>query len=293
MLDIVGEIRKLRFEYGRRFEEQADITCETKNGLMTFSNKDRCIGRRLYSRRHWSWQMLQSCQQLLIDEQLIKPSNNDVLINVGANIGCILVPLVREKLFQRGIGFEPAPENARYLRTNIEQNGLADRAQAFQLGLSNEDRVASFEMSPRNTGDNRVRVSQSAEDRKASYSESTREVIQIQLTRLDDVIQEHQVDIGPHSLLWVDIQGHEGLFLEGARDTLSHGVPMVTELWPYGINRSGMSPLDFCSLVRDLFATYYIQQRSTWKQYSTDQFRQTYSRYDRGTSGTDIVLIPR
>ena len=139
----------------------------------------------------------------------------------------------------------------------------------------------------------RVRTGQSAEDRKASYNESTREVIQIQLTRLDDVIQEHQVDIGTHSLLWVDIQGHEGHFLEGARETLSKGVPMVTELWPYGINRSGMSSLDFCALIRELFATYYIQQRSVWKQYSTDQFRQTYSRYDGGTSGTDIVLIPR
>ena len=293
MLNIAGEIRKLRFEYGRRFEAQADITCETRNGLMTFSNKDRCIGRRLYARRHWSWQMLQSCQQLLIEEGRILPTGNDVLINVGANIGCILVPLVRDRLFHRGIGFEPSPENSRYLRKNVEQNGLAHRVQTFELGLSDKSRIANFEMSPRNTGDNRVRSGQPAKASKSAYNEADREVIQIQLTRLDDVIQDHQLDLGRHSLLWVDIQGHEGYFLDGARDTISHGLPVVTELWPYGINRSGMSAEEFCQLISDLFSTFYVRRRSKWHQKRTDEFQQTYRRFDNGTSATDIVLIPR
>ena len=293
MLDIVGDIRKLRFEFGRRFQPPVDITCQTKNGLLTFSSKDRSIGRRLYSRRHWSWDVLQQCKDLLIREELIRDKKNDLLINVGANIGCILIPLMREGLFRHGIGFEPAPVNAKYLKKNVLQNGLADRVDTFQLGLSNQDRIAEFEMSPRNTGDHRVRACTSAVERKSAYHESTRQVISIQLARLDDVIQEHQFDLGDHSLLWVDIQGHEGHFFLGARETLARGIPVVTELWPYGINRSGMNADGFCSLIRELFGTCYFKWRRSWRKESTDQFRALYDRYDRGTSGTDIILVAR
>ena len=293
MLDIVGDIRKLRFEFGRRFQPAADITCETKNGLMTFSNKDRSIGRRLYSRRHWSWDMLQQCKRLLIRENLIDAQGNDLLINVGANIGCILIPLMRDGLFRQGIGFEPAPINANYLAKNVSQNGLAESVRTFQMGLSDQDRVAEFELSPRNTGDHRVRVAAAAAERPSAYNEATRQVISIQLGRLDDVIQEHEFELGSRSLLWVDIQGHEGHFLQGARKTLAQGVPVVTELWPYGIARSGMTPTDFCDLIRELFASVYFKRRGRWQKHSTDAFGQLYDRYDRGTSGTDIILVSR
>ncbi|RPJ80913.1 MAG: hypothetical protein EHM18_17695, partial [Acidobacteria bacterium] len=50
-------------------------------------------------------------------------------------------------------------------------------------------------------------------------------------------------------LVWVDIQGHEGHFLRGAQSLLRRGVPIVTEFWPYAIERSGMSVEEYTSLV--------------------------------------------
>ncbi len=292
MFDLVGDLRKIRFEYGRRFQPPADITCETKNGLMTFSNKDRCIGRRLFARRHWSWDMIQRCRKLLIDERLILPTGNDLLINVGANIGCILIPLMREGLFQRGIGFEPAPANAAYLRANVEQNGLAGSVQTFELGLSDASRVAPFEMSPRNSGDHRVRSDSAARQQKSAYDEEARQVIQIQLARLDDMVQDHDIELGRNSLMWVDIQGHEGQFFEGARRAIARGIPVVTELWPYGINRSGIEASQFCELINDLFGCFYVFKRKRWCKHDVTAFPEVYDRYASGTSGTDIVLVP-
>jgi FkbM family methyltransferase len=293
VFDVVGELRKLRFEISRQFRPAKDITCETKNGLLTFSDDDRSIARRLYARRQWSWNMLQQCKELLIGKGALNHTKNDVLINVGANIGCILIPLMRDGMFRNGIAFEPAPDNSKYLEVNVQQNGLSDFVQTFRMGLSDSQGRAELEISPRNTGDHRVRVASADLKRKARFNEQNREVVSVQLARLDDVLDEHRVDLGERSLIWVDIQGHEGHFFLGARKTLAKGIPVVSELWPYGINRSGMSGAEFCGIVTDMFSTFYLRGRRRWESHPVNQFRDFYDRYDCGTSATDIVFISR
>ena len=293
MRDIAGDVRKLRFDLKSRFLPATDVTCETKNGLMTFSSKDRSVGRGLFSRREWSWDLMSSIQALLREEELLKPAGNDLLINVGANIGSVLVPLMRTGSFRYGVGFEPAPDNAAYLRKNVTQNGLDDAVQTFQMGLSDENTTAEFELAAHNMGDHRVRGGSAPLSRPSSFGESDREVIEVQLRTLDDVLAEHDYAGRAAALVWVDIQGHEGHFLKGARNTLTCRVPLVIELLPYGINRAGMEADEFCALVSEMCSDFYSLRDGGWQKQSKSDFRALYDRYEGSTDGTDIVLVTR
>jgi hypothetical protein len=60
------------------------------------------------------------------------------------------------------------------------------------------------------------------------------------------------------SLVWLDIQGHEGCFLEGAREFLERGTPIVTELWPYALARSGSEPSRVQALLSEFYTHFYL-----------------------------------
>ncbi len=74
---------------------------------------------------------------------------------------------------------------------------------------------------------------------------------------LDDVLAEWGVKPRDVRLAWVDIQGHEGYFLRGARGTLAGGAPVVSEFWPYGILRSGMTRAEYVDTAGRLFTHFY------------------------------------
>ncbi len=289
-LDLHGEVRKLRWKIGRMFQER-DVTCQTKNGLLTFSSKDNRIARRLYSRRQWSWKELLRFHNLLIDKGLLSRDENGVLVNVGANIGSMLIPMMDRGRFQQGLGFEPSPKNFRYLHTNVEQNNLSGRVRLFPVGLSDEDRDAELELSPENFGDHRVREVPSCQSRRERYDEHSRKVIPVKLRSLDAVMKEEGLELGKNSLIWVDIQGHEGHFFEGATKTLSLGTPVITEFWPYGIERSGFTGDRFCDLVSRLFREFYCWQNRNWQKQPISEIRELYRRYESGRSSVDVVLI--
>lgn len=92
-------------------------------------------------------------------------------------------------MFRRGFAFEPAPGNAKYLEVNVRQNGLNDFVQTFRIGLSSSARLAELEISPRNTGDHRVRAQSADLESKPLFNEQNREVVSVQLARLDDVLE--------------------------------------------------------------------------------------------------------
>jgi hypothetical protein len=59
-------------------------------------------------------------------------------------------------------------------------------------------------------------------------------------------------------LVWVDIQGHEAHFFQGAMRFLRRGIPVVSEIWPYGIDRSRISHQEFCKLLSEIFSHFYV-----------------------------------
>jgi FkbM family methyltransferase len=180
------------------------------------------------------------------------------LLDVGANIGMICIALLEQKRFARAVAAEPSPRNLRLLEHNIAQNGLSDRVTILPCALSSAEGELELELSEYNSGDTRIRHDASS----GAWREERREVVKVPVRTLDRALAEQGVNARDVRLAWVDIQGHEGFFLDGARATLAAGVPVVSEFWPYGILRSGMTRAEYCAIVSEIF-THFHHLRAT------------------------------
>ena len=240
--------RKLRWRllYGG---PRRDITVSTYNGVLTFDSRDKLIGKYLYVQRAYERRYLEGALSYLEREGWLAHDGRGTLLDIGANIGMIAIALLRHGWFARAVAVEPSPANLRLLRHNVAQNGLADRITCLPVALSAVPGEMDLELSEYNSGDNRIR--EGAEP--GEWDEDRRATVRVPVRTLDDALAEAGVAAADIRLAWVDIQGHEGRMFAGGRRTFARGVPVVSEFWPYGIARSGLTPGEYVALVSALF----------------------------------------
>jgi FkbM family methyltransferase len=230
-----------------------DITVDSYNGRLTFDSRDKLIGKYLYVDRAYERRYLEEALALLARDGYLHRDGRGTLLDVGANIGMICIALLRHGWFERAVAFEPAPRNLQLLDRNVEQNGCADRVIRLPYALSAHDGELELELSEYNSGDNRIRHSGVG----GAWQEDCREVVRVPVRTLDDALADAGVELDDVRLAWVDIQGHEGQFFQGARAVLARGIPVVSEFWPYAILRSGMTRSEYVRTVSELFTHFY------------------------------------
>lgn len=246
--------RKLRWRMLYNGEPR-DVTVESYNGILTFDSRDKLIGKYLYVDRAYERRYIESTLGVLEGDGYLArgAGGNGVLLDVGANIGMICIALLEQRRFARAVAVEPSPRNLRLLEHNVEQNGLRDSVIVVPCALSSENGEMELELSEYNSGDNRLRHDASS----GAWREDEREVVRVPVRTLDGVLAERGVAANDVRLVWVDIQGHEGRFFRGARATLAGGAPVVSEFWPYGILRSGMTRAEYGATVSEIFTHFY------------------------------------
>lgn len=163
------------------------------------------------------------------------PPRGGAFVDVGANVGTTSVTALGAFGFDRAYCFEPFPGNVDFLRTNLAYNGLSGKATVIEAALSDHAGTATFEISPRNPGDARVRPEGKSGGALGEESWPTTEV---RIATLDSFVESGEVDADAVSMLWVDAQGHEGQILAGASGVLDRRVPTVIEFWPYALRRA-------------------------------------------------------
>lgn len=267
---------------------------DTLNGRLTFNSKQWLIGKYLYVKRSHEEQETGRVIRLLVEEGYIRAATEDdgAALNVGANIGMTCIRLVKEGVARRAIAFEPCPENCRLLVHNIEQNGLKNRIECFPFALSSVDGDMDLELSPDNSGDHRIRQTAAP----GFFEEEKRRTIRVQARTFDQFFRVHQTSVATRiTLVWVDIQGHEGQFFQGARQLLSRRtpVPVVSEFWPYGILRSGLSKSDFCEIVVELFECFYVVTDGPAQRRPVGEIESLFERYRSPREFCTLVLVSR
>ena len=243
--------RKARWEMVRGGEGRRDrvLTVPTANGLLSFSNRDVHNGRALYVQRQWEVGLMRGVLRHLRAEGLVS-DHAKVVIDAGANIGMIAVGMLTQGHFREAVAVEPDPDNFAFLLRNIVQNRLAGRIHPVRAALGDGAGTVELERSDANFGDHRVR----GESRAAALmGEEDRPRVPVPLRTLDDVLADLSIDPSKVGLVWVDVQGYEGRLLRGASATLSRGAPVLAEVWPYGIRRTGMDRDEYVEIVRELF----------------------------------------
>ena len=226
--------------------------CEilTKNGLLKFWSKDKTTGRILHVYRNHEYEEIKNIHAELVRLGKLTREKSTVL-DVGGYIGMSSTAFLIEGLFEYAYVFEPCPRNFELLKTNTSLNSLTNRLLPFNVALSDKSGFLEFELSEKNYGDNRVR--KCGDQDLGAFGEAGREVVKVPATTLDDFLAKHtELNEKSIGLVWMDIQGHEPSFLQGAVSFLQRnpGTPIFMEFWPYGMRRSqvNLKPFfDLCS----------------------------------------------
>jgi len=207
---------------------------------------DEAIAWSILSTGHFQVKKISDVVAFLSNKYGFSPRQ---FIDIGANIGTHLLFALSEAKFEHGIAFEMDNQNFRLLECNVILRGLSERVRLFNVALSDEAGFATMERSPTNFGDHRIR-SAAACGLNPKYNESSWVVESVETATVDGFFSANGITLGKESLIWMDTQGHEGHILRGGKILTSgdSGPFLVTEFWPYGLNRSGGVDLYFESL---------------------------------------------
>lgn len=264
-----------------------NLTMSTRHGKLRFSNKDQIIGRSLFVTLQFEFHKIQRAIKAARTFELLA-GRGGTLVDVGANLGTVCIPLVRDGTFDRAIAFEPEPQNYRYLTANIRLNRLDARVEALNSGLSSGAGELEMELSPTNLGDHRIRLG--GPIGKALHDEEDRTTIIVPVGRLDDVLSERMTSLQEVALLWIDVQGHEKHVLEGGTKLLRSGVSVVAELWPYGLRRAGVSEAAFVDFASEHFEFYCDLSRHVIGKMPVGTLGSLFDMHPRD-SFTDVLLF--
>jgi FkbM family methyltransferase len=200
----------------------------------------------------------------------------------------ISIALLKYGYFARAVAFEPAPISYRLLARNIEQNGLGNRIRHFPYALSSAGGELEMELSEDNSGDNRIRHARVP----GAFREERRRTVKVPVNTLDQVFRENpELNPGTVTAIWLDIQGHEAQFFEGARELLRRAVPVVTEFWPYAILRSGMSREAFGQTVAGLFTHLYLLHDPEHRKRPIAEIDELFDAFSAPRQMCQIVLV--
>ncbi|MFO0816742.1 MAG: FkbM family methyltransferase [Pirellulales bacterium] len=246
------------------------LTFNTLQGRFSVDANDAGIGRQLYCQRQFELDLIQETFELTRRLGLAPPPNEGAILDIGANIGVISVGAVVTGQVARGVAIEPEPRNFQLLERNVANNHLQDQIVRLQAAVSDSPGELEFELSESNFGDHRVRKATASSSSQAStpgagaverYGESRRKSIRVRAARLDDLCRELPALYRDSlSLVWIDVQGFEAQAFRGGVEVLGKGVPVMVEIWPYGMQRAGTSVSEFCELASRFWRHYWVRR---------------------------------
>ena len=151
-------------------------------------------------------------------------------IDIGANIGMTVVPIACNPLVQC-IAFEPEPINFANLVANLAANCPHANVVAKQIALFSDAGPLTLELARENLGDHRIRLNSAA----GHLAEHQRPTIEVEAWPLDDAVGE----LGFPLAIKMDTQGAEPYVFAGGRRVIARAGLLLSEFWPYGIDRMG------------------------------------------------------
>lgn len=266
------ELRLLCWETNRRF--RTSVTVSTRQGVFTvLLAADESIGRSLYCNGQHELDFMTNAMAFLRNMQQCPPRGKGTIVDIGANNGVTSISMLHTGELETAIAIEPEPRNFSLLQRNVILNGLRERVICLPCAASHQKGEIPFELSDTNFGDHRVRTNSRcvSSDSAEKFHESRRRVISVQSDQLDSLLTNLPEPFTRNiALVWIDVQGYEGYVLMGARSLLSNAIPVVSEIWPYGIKRAGMTQEQFCAIASSIWAHYWVWRRRKFVRYPLD-----------------------
>jgi FkbM family methyltransferase len=231
------------------------VTLQTRQGRLTVYTRDDVIARLLFMEREFQQDTTDHALAFLRGQGLIPPKGRGTVLDVGANLGVISIGMLVNGDIDAAIGVEPDPDNYALLERNIAQNLCGDRYTPIRVAATDRAGDLELALSRHNLGDHRIQ--------RPGAVRAERDVITVPARPIDEIIGRLPPRTADAiSLVWIDVQGHEGHVFAGGPALFSRDVPVLCEVWPYGILRSGMELEEFCQITARYWSSYWVWRRS-------------------------------
>ena len=151
-----------------------------------------------------------------------------VFLDIGSNIGttCIYAAKHYDGANMRYIAFEPDRKNYTCLAANVILNEC-DNIRTVNSAVSDSYGKAEMLVDEKNRGG--TRIVQKSEDKHYN----TGQYSAINKVKLDDFLNEIGVDYSDITMIWMDVEGHEGYAVHGMMEMLKKARPCIyMELTP-------------------------------------------------------------
>lgn len=238
--------RAVIVDIGAKIGGVAEVRCQVEgmvNGftLEVHDQGDEFISAALAATGCWEPFETEVVQRVLSQKE------RPLFVDAGANLGWYSV--VAGLLGADVIACEPMPANAALLRRNALANRLGDRVTVRETALGDRAGVARLHLSDTNQGDHRLHVGAAHDASKERAS------VSVPVCTLMSLLGGRRP-----AMIKLDTQGSEAAILRGSLPCWepAHGlddVTIVTEFWPYGLERCGSSSAEFLALVEPLLAS--------------------------------------
>ena len=284
------EWRQALWHIHRRLRKSVTVCVEQGRFSLALAGEDP-IGRSLYIHGEFEKDLMTHALTFLRETDRIPAKGQGTLLDIGANTGVTSISLLNSGEVGRAIAIEPEPTNFQLLQRNVEQNTLLDRVTCLPYAASDTTTSVAFELSPKNFGDHRVRTCTDTSNADELYAESDRQVIHVQADSVDNLLKRTPQNFQDTvSLVWIDVQGHEGYVFRGAQELLSRGLPVVSEIWPYGIWRAGLTQDEFISIIREFWSSYWVLRRGKFVRYPIDVFDTLFAELGYGEDFENVIF---
>jgi FkbM family methyltransferase len=193
------------------------IYCRLPQGNFFVDPGDRVVAHGLMWRDGWQRGEIEQMTEILCSARRLP--REAVFVDAGANIGTHTVYALQGGRFARAVACEPEPKNLRLLEMNMAANGLASRVRIVPKALGENAGRAALYLHPRNKG---------AHSLRAAPSYDGLGQVEVEVTRLQDVLQQEGISPEQTGVIWIDVEGFEPQVLQGLGAYLGR-VPLVIE----------------------------------------------------------------
>jgi FkbM family methyltransferase len=205
-------------------------------GLKLQAYKRDAVGRGLYRRK-----IHEPALTNLLLSRFATPAQR-TFIDVGANIGyfsCLLSKLAGPS--GTVLAVEPEPKNFQLLEHNLRMNRL-ENVVVHRCALGASDGTAMLGLyKPSNRG------------RHSIVDANPKSAIEVRVRALDELVKSSTSHVSSWSLLKVDVEGYEGLMMEGAKETISRTETLVMEFSPELLKKTGVDPASMLQTLSSQF----------------------------------------
>lgn len=263
-----------RARFARAKQSGQPFILGTRREVFLLSTRDSPISPQIFAEGEFDFFKLERALSVLGRRRMT------TLLDIGAHVGSISIPAVKRDFADRAIAVEPDAENFHLLRCNILMNGLSEKITAVNAAAGSATGSEYREVDGgRNTGDHRFVPFAPIQGIEPSATSPS--------VRLDAYLDRVSAET---SLLWMDIQGAEGIALEGAGKLLAGGIPVVLELDPKMLEGNGGLDRGFGLLQG--YASFVDVNSSSRVCHDLSFLESFYSRASEAGSSHDLLFIP-